>query len=74
MNYGIETIETLAQNHYKKFVDLEVDDNTIEMSKIIERTQNHSLKHQFLTIWPLTKRCFLINIKDPRQYFNCLQS
>ena len=73
-DYGLEAIETLAQNHYKKFVDLEVDDNTIEMSKIIERTQNHSLKEQFLTIWPLTKRCFLINIKDPKQYLLQLSS
>ena len=67
--HGILAIKQLAEYHYNSTKDYVIEkENSIEMSKIISRTQRHGIKEQISTIWPLTKRCFLINVKNPKQY------
>jgi ATP-binding cassette subfamily G (WHITE) protein 1 len=68
-DYGLETIESLAK-HYKSICEYQTrsKDKTIKMSKIVQKTQQHLFVKQVLTTWILTKRCFLITIRDPKLY------
>ena len=67
--HGLEVIPKLAEEHNSSHKDSVVNtDDSIEMSKIIADTQKHTIKEQISMVWPLTKRCFLMNIKNPNQY------
>lgn len=69
-DYGLDTIKTLAQDHDKLYkADGCSRKESIKMDKLISQNKCHSPAEQWRNTWPLTKRCLLLNIKSPKQYF-----
>ena len=68
-DYGMDIIDVLAEDHNLSYNNYVIQKSkSIEVSKVIQNTQNHTLDEQILNTWPLTKRCFLMNVKNPKQY------
>lgn len=68
-DYGLDIIQVLADDHNLWYNNHVIEKSkSIEVSEVIRKTQMHSLGEQVLNIWPLTKRCFLMNLKNPKQY------
>ena len=68
-DYGLESIDTLAK-HYKTVCDTQSVEtgNSVKISKVVQKTNQHLLVKQLMTTWILTKRCFLISLRDPKLY------
>ena len=67
--HGLEVIPKLAEEHYIRHKEsVVITEDCLKMSKIIADTQKHTIKEQISMVWPLTKRCFLMGIKNPNQY------